>query len=457
MTMSLRARLTIWYTALLVAVLALFCAVILWLDWRSVLREEDDGLRTIGLAAIRAMANEFAENGRPASAAAEAEETLQRGGVIVRVVDAAGRPVSGGAKGWSSARDGTLADASTLVMDGRSWRVAVVPGVIGGTSYFAQVAGPIDETIRQHGILLRVSLLGLPLMIALAGGGGWWLAHRALRPLSRMASEAESIDAAATERRLSTPESAPELEQVALTFNSVLDRLATALADQRRFMADASHELRTPLSTIRTATEVTLSREDREPSEYRSALSTIAHQSVRLGRIVDDMFLLARADAGGYPITLTDVDLAAVLQESVEDLAGPAGERHVTVTVTHSDPATITGDESLVRRLLINLLSNAITYSRAGGCVSISLQDGDGSAAVRVADTGSGIPVADQARIFDRFVRLDPARHEGGAGLGLSIASWIAQVHGGTIELEKSTEQGSVFLARFPASYGTSK
>src|SRR5262245_44702441 len=234
MTMPLRARLTIWYAALLAAVLALFCAVILWLDWRSVLREEDEGLRTIGLAAVRAMANEFAENNRAASAAAEAEETLQRGGVIVRVVDATGHPVSGRAQGWSTTENSALADASTIVMDGRSWRVAVVPGVIGGTNYYAQVAGPLDETIRQHGILLRVSLLGLPLMIALAAGGGWWLAHRALRPLSRMASEAESIDAAAAERRLTTPDAAPELKQVALTFNSVLDRLATALADQRR-------------------------------------------------------------------------------------------------------------------------------------------------------------------------------------------------------------------------------
>jgi two-component system OmpR family sensor kinase len=125
--------------------------------------------------------------------------------------------------------------------------------------------------------------------------------------------------------------------------------------------------------------------------------------------------------------------------------------------VTRADPATITGDESLVRRLLINLLSNAITYSPAGGAVSVSLLNGDGSAAVRVADSGPGIPAAERARIFDRFVRLDPARHEGGAGLGLSIASWIAQVHGGAIELEHSTDQGSVFLARFPVSPGSSQ
>ena len=447
--MTLRARLTIWYAVLLVAALSIFTVVIVELDWRSLLQQEDDTLSTISAAAARTMANEFAETNDPRIAAREAEE-LPPDGVVVRVLDSSGRRPSG--------REDTLpyhavtpeeGTTSAAADDGRQWRVTFVPETIGGERYLFETAAPLDEAVRQRGALLRVCLLGLPIVIVLAAGGGWWLSRRALGPLSRMAAEAEAINAAAPERRLTASPDAAELRQVAASFNRLLDRLAAALADQRTFMADASHELRTPLTSIRAAAEVTLSRDVRDVGEYREALAAIAHQSRWLARIVDDMFLLARGDAGGYPITVAEVDLAAVVVECADDLASHADARRIRLDVQHADGATIAGDESLVRRLALNLISNAIAYTPEGGAVRVSVTTDAGSVSLRVADTGPGIPETERERIFERFVRLDPARHEAGAGLGLSIARWIAEVHGARVALEASGPGGSVFVARF--------
>lgn len=450
--MTLRARLTIWYAALLVAALSIFSVVILELHWRSLLDQEDAALSAISGAVSRTMANEFAETNDPRVAALEAEE-LPAQGVLVRVLDSNGRRISG-RQDSTPYRAVTIKEGavSASASDGRQWRVSLVPGDIGGTRYLFETAAPLDEALRQRSALLRVCLLGLPIVIMLAAGGGWWLSRRALGPLSRMAAEAEAIDAAVPDRRLTISPDTAELQQVAASFNRLLDRLGSALADQRTFMADASHELRTPLTSIRTAAEVTLSCDVRDVAEYRDALTAIAHQSRWLARIVDDMFLLARGDAGGYPIAVAEVDLAAVVVECVEDLAPRAIDRGVRLDVPQSNAATIAGDESLVRRLALNLISNAIAYTPEGGGVRVSVTSDAGSVSLRVADTGPGIPEGEHERIFERFVRLDPARHEAGAGLGLSIARWIAEMHGGRVAVEHSGPDGTVFLARFLTS-----
>jgi signal transduction histidine kinase len=435
---TLRTRLTLWYTALLVLALALFSSVIVGLHWRSLLRQQDDGLRAMAEAAARTYRNELAET-NAATAARETEE-LSTDDVRIRVLRAAGVEPDASAR--------TVTDAS-----GRSWRVlheALQAGDVTGV----EVLAPLDEAWRQHRTLLGVCLFVLPLVMAVAGMGGWWMAGRALRPLSRMAAEAETIDASRPERRLTTPADAGELVQVAASFNRLLDRLNAALVEQRAFMADASHELRTPLVTIRAAADVTLSRDDRHDGEYREALAAISEQGRRLGRLVDDMFLLARADAGGYPVSFSDVDLSAVLQECLDDLSARARDAGVTLTLTRLDAAVIAGDEALLRRLLLNLLANGIAYTPAGGSVRVALLADAEEVRVRVADTGPGIPAPDRERIFHRFVRLDPARSNGGAGLGLSIARWIADLHAASIEVEAEQPHGSLFVARFARSKG---
>jgi signal transduction histidine kinase len=264
-----------------------------------------------------------------------------------------------------------------------------------------------------------------------------------------MGAEAQAITATTLDTRLTVP-AAAELEQLARSFNNVLDRLGSALSTQRRFMADASHELRTPISIMRTAADVTLSRETRDEAEYREALAAVSQQASRLTRLVDDMLVLARVDGGGYPVVLASVNLTALVGECVRELGPRADNQDITVR-TSLDTVTLKGDEALLRRMFSNLLGNALKYTPPGGSIDVSLTKGEAGVVLQVADTGPGIPPEDRERVFERFVRLDPARGAGGAGLGLAIARWVAEAHSGRLQIVSSGSQGSVFAVSLPA------
>jgi len=226
--------------------------------------------------------------------------------------------------------------------------------------------------------------------------------------------------------------------------------ITEALRTQRQFMADASHELRTPVSIVRVSADVALSREHRDEAEYREALGIVAGQAQRLGRLVDDMLVLARADAGGYPLRRVNLylnELAADCRRAVDVLAR---ERRVTVRTSADVDVPFNGDEDLLRRMLLNLLQNAVAHTREGGAVAVEVTPNGRNVYVRVRDEGEGIAESDRARIFDRFVQLDAARHGIGAGLGLPIARWIAEVHGGTLDIEESGGAGSTFRIVLP-------
>jgi signal transduction histidine kinase len=241
-----------------------------------------------------------------------------------------------------------------------------------------------------------------------------------------------------------------ELGQFARAFNGLLARLRDTLRVQRQFMADASHELRTPVSIVQSAADVTLARDTRSETDYRDALAIVAGESRRLGRLVDDMLVLARADAGGYPLRLEHLyldELAADCRRTVEVLAR---DRGVTVDASGAVDVPFRGDEALLRRMILNLLQNAVAYTRPGSRVIVDVAPARDAVRIRVRDEGAGIPAADRARIFDRFVQLDIARRTAGAGLGLPIARWIAEAHGGTLELEESGHAGSTFCVSLP-------
>ena len=281
--------------------------------------------------------------------------------------------------------------------------------------------------------MVRALSVGAFIALIVAAAGGWLIGRQTLKPLSRMADEARGVNAQDPKERLMVPPVNDELGRLATSFNGLLDRLASSLNVQRQFMADASHELRTPVSVVRTATQVTLAKEVRSADEYRESLAIIGEQANRLSRLVDAMFLLSRAEAVGVPLRREFLNLDDVLAECARALRVLADRRGVAVETVGAEELGLTGDDALLRQMIGNLLDNAIRHARAEGRVVAELERSADQVMLRITNDGSEIAAADRERIFERFVRIGES---GGAGLGLPIAKWIAEAHGGTLRLE---------------------
>jgi signal transduction histidine kinase len=271
-----------------------------------------------------------------------------------------------------------------------------------------------------------------------------------------MTARADHIGEFTIHDRLPIQNPHDELGRLAATFNRLLDRLDAAFERQRRFIADASHELRTPLAILQGESEVALSKQVRSAGEYRESLGILHQEACRLSRVVDDMFTLSRADAGQYPVTPREFYLDELASDCVQSLRSLAAAKSISLSINAEHDLPMVADESLVRRMLLNLLDNSIKYTPAGGTVSLAARTASDIAEISVADDGPGIPSGLRSRIFERFFRGDQARSrsnpDSGAGLGLSIAKWIAEAHHGTLELTQSGPAGTVFTARLPKS-----
>ena len=451
-TLSLRARLTLWYAITLVLILGLFGADVLTEQKRLGIRRADQDLGSVHATLEAIFREELRELDAPELAAREAKDAMRPLGDGIVILDGTGRPLA------AQLDRLTLADVlprqsmpSVRTIDPASgeWRVHSQRVTIGDGTYTLVVARPLTDVAREQHEVREAMFVVIPLALLLAGAGGWWLASIGLRPVRQMARRAANIPLNGLEDLGTTPRD-DELGQLARAFNGLVGRLRGAVETQRQFMADASHELRTPVSIIRTAADVTLTREHRDESEYREALATTGAQARRLGRLVDDMLVLARADAGAYPLRPVTLYLDDVVEECRRAVQLLATARGVSLRTNGPSDISIRGDEELLRRLIMNLLQNAIQHSPSGGVVSVAIAPNGSCVYVRVADTGTGIAESERARIFERFVQLDPSRRAEGTGLGLPIAKWIAEVHQGSLTVESTGPTGSTFCVVLP-------
>jgi heavy metal sensor kinase len=460
---QLRSRLTLWYVGVLAAALLLFVTgtsfLLFWQLRTQLDRYNIQDVETVeGLLYFTPGGQlELKENyhNHP-----ESKLVLERL-LEVRVPDGAvlyrnerlgsrslgGMPFPGEGVGGYSNREERLSDGTRVRMVSRRHSIDGHPTLI-------RLAYSEEHLWLHLEELLAASLLALPLTLAVAAFAGYALARRALAPLEQMALRAEQITSERLDERLPTDNVDGELGQLARAFNSTLARLEQSFEQLRRFTSDASHELRTPLTAMRSVGEVGLQK-DGSREEYRDIIGSMLEEGNRLTRLVDSLLTISRADAGAIQFHPSVFSVLELAREAAALLEVLMEEKSLKLTLSGDETAAVKGDRLFLRQSLVNIIHNAVKYSPARGTISVNVRlDGAGRVMIEIADDGPGIPPEHLTSVFDRFYRVDKSRtrNEGGAGLGLSIANWAVQAHGGEIGLDSAPGAGCTFRICLPAA-----
>jgi heavy metal sensor kinase len=458
----IRIRLTLWFVAAVAVVLLLYSAAasfFLLRDLRAQLvRHAVQDVETVeGLLYFtpqgRLMLRDDYHNHPESKRVLErlVEVRSPEGGVLFRNEVLGGRslgetllPREG--EGGYSEREYVLADGLRVELVSRRHAVEGHPTII-------RVAYPEDPLRRQFRSDMLAFILPAPMILALAGMGGYVLASRALRPVQRMARKAEEIKSDRLHERLPVNPADGELADLARVFNALLVRLEESFEQLRRFTSDASHELRTPLAAMRSVGEVGLQKPC-TPEGYRDVIGSMLEEANKLTRLVESLLTIARADAGQIHLNPSRFPASDLARECVCLFEALLEENGQSLIVDGSEDAVLCGDWMLLRQALVNVVHNAIKYTPPGGRIAIRIRSSERHVIFQVEDSGPGIPEDELVKVFDRFYRVEcgRSREKGGAGLGLSIAKWSIETHGGTISAQAAEGSGSTFQIVLPAT-----
>ncbi|HEX2911223.1 MAG TPA: ATP-binding protein [Chloroflexia bacterium] len=508
---SVRFRLSLWYVVILAVVLLIFGTIVYSVEATALSAEIDSSLKFVADQAplvvqsnqgrlelpeqLSSLLQALAEKKLPPNFLSQVQATsasqllatplirpLLDGKFIFALINPQGQLTQSFSPLSSSEMTALVKTASTTKSgryevlsygsgsDSQDYRVYISPMSKNGQQIGTLILGlQWEGAATLRGLLLTLLLAG-PAILLLAAGGGYWLANRAMRPVSDITRTAQEISETDLSRRLNIKRR-DEIGELAGTFDRMLSRLQAAFDRQRQFTADASHELRTPLTIVNLEVNRALAR-PRQPHEYEQALGVIQVENEYMSRLVNDLLLLARADAGQAVLNPEKLDLSDLALEVVERLAPLARQQNLSLTTGELPELEVKGDQLYLTRMLTNLVENAIKYTSGTGN-SVRVETGSSHDAnqgewawVRVSDNGPGISPEHLPHLFDRFYQVDQSRSNGekdesetalsgeqtrGSGLGLAIVQWIAEAHGGQVKVQSQPGQGTTFEVHLPS------
>jgi heavy metal sensor kinase len=465
--MNIRLRLTLWYAAILVFILVVFSVAVYIGLTRNLLVSVDNHLQRevgeiLGNLDFEGSDDEDDHNAHESKTGITLKYVPEEG-VYWRLLDAQGQPLVDPGHFQNISFDQTVLQAGhtqfqyATLADDIPIRLYTAPFVLEQRGAgIVQVAESYRHIQEVQQLLILLLALGIPFTLLAASAGGWFLASNALNPIDRITRAADQISAQDLHQRLNLDLPNDEVGRLAATFDKMLARLEDGFERQRRFIADASHEMRTPLTILKGDVEVTLNR-PRSIHEYQETLEMVNETTDRLTSIVQELFLLARADNNQLLPQFESLNLSAILTKDVGRLMPRAIAKNIGLNLDVPDQLMIDGDLAKLSRLFVNLIDNAIKYSDSGDEVTIAADIEGDFARVAITDTGPGIHKEHLSHLFERFYRVDKARSRqasdadgSGAGLGLSIAQWLVQVHGGRIEVSSRLDEGTTFTVWLP-------
>jgi len=457
MKLPLRARITTWYFAVLVVAFASFAGISDFGFQRSIETTVNDASRA-SLESIQSVLVRAAPKG-----AQEVKEELNKlaglwaDAALLEVSDAGGKTIFQSPpfkKAYPSLPPVAQAELTffTTNLESLQYRIATRAAEANGQTFRIRAAiptEPFDQALDRFRLILKGTL---PFLVILASLTGYWLSGRALAPVGEIIKTARDIGVQNLSGRLAVPRANDELRRLSNTLNDMLGRIESAVIRIKQFTADASHDLRTPVALIRASAELAL-RRSRTEDEYREALSHILTSAEETTHLIENLLVLARADAAAADLHFESIELVSQLEKIAEEAGILTAAKGIQFRKELSArPVRISANPAAIERLFLVVLENAVKYTPAGGRIELVLSNGAGNARIEIRDTGIGIDSKDLPHIFERFYRADPARsrESGGSGLGLAIALRIAELHGGSIDARSTLGSGSTFRISLP-------